>query len=248
MIVVAIAVVTAIQAFSGMAQAASRTPGPASWIRCGTSSTCPDRILLLVHGLSSPQIVPWQVALDQAAMAYQAQTIVVHAGLPPGMQRHGAKPSLRDLAGRYTPMVKASARRYGVPPRLVAAVVHVETHADPRILVSSAGAIGPMQLMPHTARRVLNVNPWDRRQNIQGGAHYLAILISRFGSVWKALVAYNAGPTAVESGHPPRASVRYANKVIALAGAGKSRPKKHGIWIVVAQNDESPDPQIADLN
>lgn len=216
----------------GWAQAAARPEGGIS-CRLANAVNRPARILL--------SSLAWQVPIPVSAVVQQADSAIRSRGISP-------KPSLRDLAGPYAQLVEASAHRYGVPPRIVAAVVHVETHANPRIVVSSAGAIGPMQLMPRTAREVLNVNAWNRRQNISGGAHYLAMLISRFGSVRKALVAYNAGPTAVDSGHPPPQSVRYADRVIALAGNATRKPRYQGSWIVIAQNESFATMANAGLN
>ncbi len=89
-------------------------------------------------------------------------------------------------------------------PDLVEAVAWRESHIRPG-LVSAAGAIGEMQLMPGTARD-LGVNPYDSKQNFSGGAAYLAGLLKRYdGDVVRALAAYNAGPHAVDryGGVPP---------------------------------------------
>ena len=72
-------------------------------------------------------------------------------------------------------------------------------------LVSRAGAIGEMQLMPGTARS-LGVDPRDASQNYRGGAAYLRQLLTRYdGDLVKTLAAYNAGPGAVDryGGVPP---------------------------------------------
>ena len=74
--------------------------------------------------------------------------------------------------------------------------------------VSTAGAVGPMQLMPTTTWQVLRLNPWRPRQNILGGARFLRQLPADFrGNLTPALEAYNAGPNSVSSGAsvPPTA-------------------------------------------
>jgi len=74
----------------------------------------------------------------------------------------------------------------------------------PRI-VSPAGAIGEMQLMPATAR-ALGVDPLDTRQNFNGGAAYLRSLMQHYnGDLIRSLAAYNAGAGAVDryGGVPP---------------------------------------------
>ncbi len=125
---------------------------------------------------------------------------------------------VRHLAGPWARMVYAAARRSHVSPRLVAAVIHVENHGDvagSAHRVSPAGAIGPMQLMPATAWNDLHVNPWNPRQNIDGGTRFLHQLIRRFhGDVREALVAYNAGPTITAHGQAPAQSWHYANAVL----------------------------------
>jgi soluble lytic murein transglycosylase-like protein len=72
-------------------------------------------------------------------------------------------------------------------------------------LVSRAGAIGEMQLMPATAQD-MGVDPYDTRQNYGGGAAYLRALVNRYdGDLVRTLAAYNAGPKAVDryGGIPP---------------------------------------------
>jgi soluble lytic murein transglycosylase-like protein len=72
-------------------------------------------------------------------------------------------------------------------------------------VVSRAGAVGEMQLMPGTAAS-LGVDPHDSQQNFSGGAAYLSRLLKRYdGDMVRALAAYNAGPRAVDryGGVPP---------------------------------------------
>ena len=108
--------------------------------------------------------------------------------------------------------IKKAARISGLPTKLIAAVVHVESRGKENA-VSSAGAIGLTQLEPSTAK-MLHVNPWNPKQNVVGGAVYLAKLVRRFGGLWRGLEAYNEGPTAVANGYVCRQAVDYATKVI----------------------------------
>lgn len=104
---------------------------------------------------------------------------------------------------------EAAAEANGLDAGFLQAVARTESGLDPRA-VSSAGAIGLMQLMPATARG-LGVDPWNPAQNIMGGARHLRALLDRFdGRIDLALAAYNAGSGAVTryGGVPPYAETR----------------------------------------
>ena len=115
------------------------------------------------------------------------------------------------------PLVTSLAARHRLDPRLVHAVIRVESGYNPRA-ISSKGAIGLMQLMPATARELDIDDPFDPAQNIAGGTRYLRSLLDRFqGSLELALAGYNAGPAAVRrfGGVPPFAETRtYVERVL----------------------------------
>jgi hypothetical protein len=91
----------------------------------------------------------------------------------------------------------AAAQKAGVDPALVLRQMNVESGANPSAR-SPKGALGPMQLMPGTAKQ-LGVDPSDPYQNIDGGVRYLKQQMDAFGGdTEKALAAYNAGPGAVQ--------------------------------------------------
>jgi soluble lytic murein transglycosylase-like protein len=97
----------------------------------------------------------------------------------------------------YEPIITAAAARHGVDANLLRAMIQQESAGDASA-VSSKGAAGLMQLMLETAAMLGVHDRFDPEENISGGAEYFAGLIQRFGTVEKALAAYNAGPTAVE--------------------------------------------------
>lgn len=113
-------------------------------------------------------------------------------------------------------LIEAAARKYKVDPKLVAAVAEVESNGN-QDAVSSVGAIGVMQLMPDTAAS-LGVDPYNKQQNIEGGAKYLRQMLDTFGGdTKKAVAAYNAGPGAVKDygGVPPyKETQNYVSKVL----------------------------------
>jgi len=116
-------------------------------------------------------------------------------------------------------MVQVAAQKYGVDPKLALAVAKTESNmtAD---AVSSAGAVGVMQLMPETARAMGVRNIYDPRENIDGGVKYLKQMLTTFnGDIEKSVAAYNAGPSAVTkyAGVPPYSETQaYVGKVLAL--------------------------------
>lgn len=105
-----------------------------------------------------------------------------------------------DLTSPYDAYFEEAANTYNVPMALLLAMGQVESGFNPNV-VSSAGAIGIMQLMPGTAASLGVDNPYDPRQNIMGGAKYVSQLINQFQDFPNALelviAGYNAGPQAV---------------------------------------------------
>lgn len=117
--------------------------------------------------------------------------------------------------------IEQAARKYGVAPEIVHGIVKAESNYQANA-VSSAGAIGLMQLMPDTAKEMGVTNPYDVKQNIEGGTKYLKKMLDTFdGDLKKALQAYNAGPGTVMryNGEVPYPETRaYVKRVMTLAG------------------------------
>lgn len=128
------------------------------------------------------------------------------------------------LPGGFGPMVDQAAKKYGVDPALIAAVMETESKFNPDA-VSGAGARGLMQLMPATARGLGVTDASDPLQNVLGGAKLLGQLSQKYnGNLELTLAAYNAGSGAVDKhgGIPPYAETR---KYVPLVMAAYERFK-----------------------
>lgn len=106
-------------------------------------------------------------------------------------------PRLPDLDQPYAALIEQAAALHALDPKLLHAVVIVESAYDP-LARSSVGAGGLTQLMPGTAAELGVRDRFDPFENLKGGADYLARQMLRFGDLRLALAAYNAGPTRVE--------------------------------------------------
>jgi soluble lytic murein transglycosylase-like protein len=113
--------------------------------------------------------------------------------------------SAADLRKLYGPIVKQVAGKHRIDPELVHIVIRAESNYD-AFAISSAGAMGLMQLMPATALQYGVQNVFDPAQNIEGGVRYLKDLVRLYNGQTKlVLAAYNAGQEAVRKykGIPP---------------------------------------------
>ena len=91
-----------------------------------------------------------------------------------------------------------AAQQHHVQPALLLAVIKAESSFNPTV-ISKAGAVGLMQLIPETAIRHGVRNLYDANENITGGAKHLRYLLDRFhGNIRLALAAYNAGERKVD--------------------------------------------------
>jgi len=132
----------------------------------------------------------------------------------------GAFKHLQKNKKKYTPIIAAAAKKHGLDPKLVHAVIYAESAYDAKA-ISSAGAVGLMQLMPATARQYGATNRKDPKQNIFAGTRYLKYLLGLFDNNLKlSIAAYNAGENTVKKYHnqiPPYPETqKYVKQVLSL--------------------------------
>lgn len=144
----------------------------------GKGGICHRILLLLLSGLFLPVVA--------------TQPLLAQTGVP----EHAI------AAHPYAAQVTEASQRFGIPTTWIMAVMRTESAGDLRA-VSSAGAMGLMQVMPDTwaglrIRHGLGRDPFEPRDNILAGTAYLREMWDRYGDISAMLAAYNAGPARYE--------------------------------------------------
>lgn len=129
----------------------------------------------------------------------------------------GVSDSTVSSPADYEAYFQEASETYGVSTTILKSIAKAESNFNPSA-VSSAGAVGIMQLMPATASSLGVSDSYDARENILGGAKYISQLLSRYeGNISLALAAYNAGGANVDKygGIPPFTETQnYVKKVL----------------------------------
>ncbi|MCX6623948.1 MAG: lytic transglycosylase domain-containing protein [Acidobacteria bacterium] len=137
----------------------------------------------------------------------------------PAAQEEDACPEIPQV--QLSDYIQQAADREGLSPDLLRAVINKESSYRP-CAVSPKGAMGLMQLMPGTADDLKVRNPFDAKENIDGGSRLLRSLLDRYSNnLSLALGAYNAGPGAVDrSGGVPAypETQRYVTDILGKIG------------------------------
>jgi soluble lytic murein transglycosylase-like protein len=161
-----------------------------------------------------------------------ADGVIWFTNIPPapgegGAQRTttGANQAAHVQTHPYRLEVEQLARRHGVSPNLVSALMAVESDFD-STAVSPKGAQGLMQLMPLITKHYRVYNPFDPQQNIEGGIRFLSDLLRLFDDQLPlALAAYNGGEGLVRKhGGVPPFLESYVNKVLTLYEQARGTP------------------------
>ncbi|UGV29196.1 lytic transglycosylase domain-containing protein [Rhodopseudomonas boonkerdii] len=166
----------------------------------------------------------------RCAVLLLAGALSVCAG--PRVAAAQSAPVARPAADPYAAHIAEASQRFGIPERWIRAVLRAESAGD-KGAISSAGAMGLMQIMPDTwaalrVRYQFGRNPYDPHDSIMAGAAYLREMWDRYGNVVAMLAAYNAGPARYDehrsTGHPLPAETRAYVAALApiLGGAAAS--------------------------
>ena len=145
-----------------------------------------------------------------------------------------AVPAAADPVDRWAAHIAEASSRFGIPADWIRRVMRAESGGRNMLaaqpIVSRAGAMGLMQLMPGTWRDMramldLGPDPHDPRDNILAGTAYLRLMYDRFGYPG-VFAAYNAGPARyagfLAGAHPLPAETRFYVASIAPAARPRS--------------------------
>jgi hypothetical protein len=198
------------------------------WRRVGAGARFKVKILVAAVMLTSPLwTLNLAVALLGRSVVFPLSPFFLREKLSAlgSYARHRSRcvPQEHDQTDR---LVKTAEARHGLPRGLLAAVVQVESRGFAH-RISAAGAMGPGQLMPDTARQLGVDDPFDTGENVDGAARLLAGHLGRFHKLRLAIAAYHAGAGAVR-GHVPNngQTPGYVAKVMQTYAALRPRPPR----------------------
>lgn len=143
----------------------------------------------------------WRFGGERSARRYAVILIAaaLALGAGPATTLAQSAPVARTVAADpHGGHIAKASQRFGIPEHWIRAVLRAESAGDVRA-ISSAGALGLMQVMPDTwaglrGRYRLGRDPYDPCDNILAGTAYLREMWDRYGNVTAMLAAYNAGP------------------------------------------------------
>jgi cell division septation protein DedD len=134
-----------------------------------------------------------------ACTSHYAPSTHHHGSMYAGPSRYYPPPGTPD--DPWGPYIRDASGRYGVPEQWIREVMRQESDGREQA-VSSAGAMGLMQIMPDTfddlrQRYALGNDPFEPNDNIMAGAAYIREMYDRYGAPG-FLAAYNAGPLRLD--------------------------------------------------
>jgi hypothetical protein len=180
---------------------------------------------------------PVQAVAHWVHSAWTAAVQRIEAPIPQSTFAQETQMSSHQLIDRWTPVITQASARFNVPATWIRAVVQMESGGrtmlgENRPIVSHAGAMGLMQLMPGTYKLVsaqlrLGANPFNPRDNIYAGAAYLRQLYQHYG--YPAMfAAYNDGPGNLEQRLTrgrllPLETRNYVNRIVTALTGGAAK-------------------------
>lgn len=178
---------------------------------------------LAIAGLAAIAVMAWLALPPHRATPPPAAKLKPHLAARAAVAKPGVAPpakkaepsvfQLEEAMGfskrmkRWNPLIAEASKRFGVPQSWLRAVMQAESGGRTMLdqthkIVSSAGAMGLMQLMPQTYEDMrvaygLGQDPFDPHDNVMAGAAYLRFLRGKYGYP-TMFAAYNDGPGNLE--------------------------------------------------
>lgn len=174
-------------------------------------------IVQLIHilgkaGASADQLEPFFLAAIEKGLQSHEQVLLIHLAHQYGnaytsvlIAKKSTKTHAPLIPAAYPKLPLQSHKKLAVDPAIVHAIIRQESRFKADAL-SSAGAMGLMQLMPETAKQTAKKfdlplkNLYRPDANVQIGSHHLKELMDKYDqSLVLTAAAYNAGSTAVQN-------------------------------------------------
>jgi soluble lytic murein transglycosylase-like protein len=187
------------------AQPAPAAPEPSHWSVSPTIEQQRASVLKQVAAVTGKTVAP-----PAAFFTVPWIDPVKHPAIPPACDPMAAQ-ELEQL-------IEQNSKTHGVKSELIRAVINRESGNRP-CAVSVKGAQGLMQLMPATSEQFGVGDPFNAKQNVEGGTKLLKQLLAKYnGNLALTLAAYNAGSGRVDrDGGVPAIpeTLRYVTSILA---------------------------------
>lgn len=170
-------------------------------------------------------------AVRRSALLFLLSGLIFAAAAPPTVLAQVSSPVRAAAAHPHAAHITEASRRFGIPPAWIVAVMRAESAGDVRA-VSSASAMGLMQVMPDTwaelrVRYGLGRDPYDPHDNILAGTAYLREMWDRYGDIAAMLAAYNAGPARYDEHRSKRRPLPAETRAYVASLAPALRGERH---------------------
>jgi Transglycosylase SLT domain len=192
------------------------------------------RVAVMHRPILTQMIVPAQAPVSMPVSMPVSEPVPQPTPSPAHEQESGMGPA--RLLHRWDNIITEASQRFHVPPAWIRAVMARESGGRTMLrankpIVSSAGAVGLMQILPRTyhalaSKNNLGTNPFDAHDNIMAGTAYLGSLYHKYGFP-AMFAAYNAGPGKLEDHLERGASLpaetrAYVGAIAKMLHAGES--------------------------